>query len=95
MGLQNPIENLEKLFIRGIKQHLNFLMVVKNIEDTPAGLNRLFYDENVYRVSGTTGTFREIMQMGLEAIGDSGNAVAAEVIDLAEQSLALVAEDSD
>ena len=71
------------------------LSIVKNIEDTPSCLNRLFYDENVYRVSGSTGNFREIMQMGLEAIGDAGNAVAAEVIDLAEQSLALVAEDYD
>ena len=71
------------------------LSIVKNIEDTPAGLNRLFYDENVYRVSGRTGTFREIMQMGLEAIGDAGNAVAAEVIDLAEQSLELISEDYD
>jgi ATP phosphoribosyltransferase regulatory subunit len=35
------------------------------------------------------------MQMGLECIGDAGNAIAAEVIDLAEQSLALVAEDYD
>lgn len=68
------------------------LSIVKNMEDTPDSLNRLFYDENVYRVSGTTGTFREIMQMGLEAIGDAGNTAAAEVIDLAEQSLALVSE---
>ncbi len=71
------------------------LSIVKNIEDTPTCLNRLFYDENVYRVSGRTGTFREIMQMGLECIGDAGNAVAAEVIDLAEQSLALLSEDRD
>ena len=33
--------------------------------------------------------------MGLEAIGDAGNAVAAEVIDLAEQSLELVSGDYD
>ena len=71
------------------------LSIVKNIEDRPSSLNRLFYDENVYRVSGRTGTFREIMQMGLECIGDAGNAVAAEVIYLAEQSLALVSEDHD
>ena len=58
------------------------LSIVKNIEDKPACLNRLFYDENVYRVSGSTGTFREIMQMGLECIGDAGNPAAAEVIDL-------------
>lgn len=71
------------------------LSIVKNIEDTPAELTRLFYDENVYRVSGSTGTFREIMQMGLECIGDAGNRAAAEVIDLAEQSLGLMAEDND
>lgn len=71
------------------------LSIVKNLEDSPSSLNRLFYDENVYRVSGRTGTFREIMQMGLECIGDAGNAVAAEVIDLAEQSLELLSEDRD
>ena len=71
------------------------LSIVKNIEDRPADLNRLFYDENVYRVSGRTGTFREIMLMGLECIGDAGNKAAAEVISLAEQSLALLSEDYD
>lgn len=71
------------------------LSIVKNIEDVPSDVNRLFYDENVYRVSGRTGTFREIMQMGLECIGDADNAAAAEVIGLAEQSLALMAEDNE
>ena len=71
------------------------LSIVKNIEDKPSCINRLFYDENVYRVSGRTGTYREIMQMGLECIGDAGNGIAAEVIDLAEQSLALLAEGYD
>ena len=58
------------------------LSIVKNIEDTPDSAARLFYDENVYRVSGSTGAFREIMQMGLECIGDAGNAAAAEVIKI-------------
>ena len=71
------------------------LSIVKNIEDTPSELNRLFYDENVYRVSGSTGTFREIMQMGLECLGSADNAAAAEVIGLAEKSLELVAENND
>lgn len=71
------------------------LSIVKNIEDKTDCLNRLFYDENVYRVSGRTGTFREIMQMGLECIGDAGNAIAAEVIGLAEQSLELLSEDRE
>ena len=71
------------------------LSIVKNIEDKPSCLNRMYYDENVYRVSGRTGTYREIMQMGLECIGDAGNAIAAEVIGLAEQSLELLAENYD
>lgn len=71
------------------------LSIVKNIEDRPDRTARLFYDENVYRVSERTNSFREIMQMGLECIGDAGNKCAAEVIDLAEKSLALVAEDNE
>ena len=71
------------------------LSIVKNIEDRPDDLQKLFYDENVYRVSERTNTFREIMQMGLECIGDAGNSAAAEVICLAEESLALVAGDND
>ncbi len=71
------------------------LSIVKNIEDSPDIVARLFYDENVYRVSERTNSFREIMQMGLECIGAADNQAAAEVISLAEQSLALVAEDND
>ena len=71
------------------------LSIVRNIDDKPDGLQRLFYDENVYRVSDRTNTFREIMQMGLECIGAANNPSVTEVIDLAEQSLALVAEDHD
>ena len=71
------------------------LSIVKNIEDQPDEVQRLFYDENVYRVSDRTNTFREIMQMGLECIGAANNEAVTEVIDLAEKSLALVAEDND
>ena len=71
------------------------MSLVRNIKDRPDELQRLYYDENVYRVSERTNSFKEIMQMGLECIGDAGNPAAAEVIDLAEQSLALVAEDYD
>ena len=71
------------------------LSIVRNIDDKPDSLQRLFYDENVYRVSDRTNTFREIMQMGLECIGAANNPSVTEVIDLAEQSLALVAEDHD
>ena len=71
------------------------LSIVKNLDDRPEELQKLFYDENVYRVSERTNTFREIMQMGLECIGAADNDAAAEVIRLAEKSLALVAGDND
>lgn len=71
------------------------LSIVKNIKDRPDELQRLYYDENVYRVSDSTHTFKEIMQMGLECIGNAGNPSVTEVVDLAEKSLALVSEDHD
>lgn len=70
------------------------LSIVKNLDDRPDDLQRLFYDENVYRVSDRTNSFREIMQMGLECIGAANNPSVTEVIDLAEKSLALVAENN-
>ena len=71
------------------------LSIVRNIKDRPDELQRLYYDENVYRVSERTHTFKEIMQMGLECIGDAGNPSVTEVVDLAEQSLALICEGHD
>ena len=71
------------------------LSVVRNIKDDPGELTRLYYDENVYRVSERTNSYREIMQMGLECIGNADNAAAAEVIGLAGRSLRLLAGDRD
>lgn len=71
------------------------LSIVKNIEDRPAEIQRLYYDENVYRVSGSTNAFKEIMQMGLECIGAAGNESVTEVLDLAERSLGLISEGHD
>ena len=36
-------------------------------------INKYYYDENVYRISGGTNSFKEIAQTGLECIGDIGN----------------------
>ena len=69
------------------------LSIVRNISAAQGERVRLYYDENVYRASEKTGGFKEIMQMGLECIGNADNASAAEVICLAEQSLALLAAD--
>lgn len=71
------------------------LSIVRNIEDRPYELQRLYYDENVYRVSGRTNAFKEIMQMGLECIGAANNPSVTEIMDLAEQSLSIIAEGHD
>lgn len=62
------------------------LSIVKNTRDEP-GIRKLYYNENVYRVSGGTHTFKEIMQVGLEAIGDVDEYCIYEVLKLAAGSL--------
>ena len=62
------------------------LSIVRSIRDCSM-VSRICYDENVYRVSGSSGTFREIMQAGLECIGNLGDAELAEVALLAQKSL--------
>ena len=71
------------------------LSIVSNIDDRPAELQKLYYDENVYRVDGRTGAFREIMQMGLECIGAADNSSVTEVIELAAGSLDILSEGAD
>ena len=67
------------------------LSVVKNLADEPDALRKLCYNENVYRVSKGTGSFREIMQTGLECIGKVDTACVGELLLLAAKSLALCA----
>ncbi len=63
------------------------LSIIKNAgkaRDT----QRVYYNENVYRVDPQTRAFREIMQTGLECIGELNTLDVAEVVLLAAQSLA-------
>ena len=62
------------------------LSIVKNASDT-AALQKLYYNENVYRVNKGSQGFREMMQVGLECLGDIDNYCIAEVILLAARSL--------
>jgi ATP phosphoribosyltransferase regulatory subunit len=70
------------------------LSIVKNTKEHCGTVQRLYYDENVYRVSASTRAYKEIMQAGLECIGDVGTLELSEVIGLAAQSLALISEES-
>ena len=67
------------------------LSIVKNSPDEP-GVRKLYYNENVYRVSKGTHTFKEIMQTGLECIGDIGLLEVCEVMLLAVRSLESISD---
>ena len=67
------------------------LSIIKNAGRS-ADTQRVYYNENVYRVDPQTRTFREIMQTGLECIGNLTAMDVAEVVLLAAQSLRTLGE---
>lgn len=66
------------------------LSIIKNTEDRAGAVQKVYYNENVFRVAKGTHTFKEIMQAGLECIGDLGSYEIAEVVLLAVRSLSLL-----
>ena len=68
------------------------LSIIKNIDDKDGTTHKFFYNENVYRTSASFGGFREIMQTGLECIGEIDTYSVCEVITLAEESLKIIDE---
>ncbi len=60
------------------------LSIVKNAPEEPGAVQKVYYNENVYR------DYREILQTGLECVGDLGSYEIAEVVLLAVKSLALL-----
>ncbi len=67
------------------------LSIVKSTKDERS--YKVFYNENVYRTAGSEGEFKEIMQTGLEFIGDVDDGALSEVISLAAKSLETISED--
>ena len=68
------------------------LSIIKNGEDSPGRVQRVYYNENVYRAPGGARRFKEIMQTGLECVGDIDGYDIFEVVSLAARSLALISE---
>ena len=66
------------------------LSIIKNAEVQAGVKEKVYYNEHVYRPSGSTHKFKEIMQMGLECIGDVDGYDVCETIALAAQSLAVI-----
>lgn len=69
------------------------LSIVKNGEDRPGCKQKVYYNENIYRISDRTGQYKELMQAGLECIGDIDLYDIFEVVSLAAQSLAQISND--
>lgn len=67
------------------------LSIVKNYKPN-GGVQRLYYNENVYRISDKTHQYKEIMQVGLECMGDVDEYNLYEVIGLAAESLNTISE---
>ena len=68
------------------------LSIIKNTKDSPLSVQKVYYNENIYRVSKGTNSFKEIMQTGLECIGDIDDYSIYEVIMLALESLSSISD---
>ena len=68
------------------------LSIIKNTKDKPNSISKVYYDENVYRISKGTDTFKEITQIGLESIGAIDDYNICEVISIACKSLKTISE---
>lgn len=69
------------------------LSIIKNSKDCGDKIQKVYYDENVYRTTKGNKEFREIMQTGLECIGNIGAYEVAEVVLLALKSLEEITDD--
>ena len=69
------------------------LSIIKNAKDAAGVKEKVYYNEHVYRTSGSTHKFKEIMQMGLECIGDLDDYDVCEAIELATESLNEISAD--
>ena len=70
------------------------LSIIKNGKDQPGRVQKVYYDENVYRVSKGTHSFKEIKQVGLECMGDLDGYCRSEVVLLAAESLRRISDEA-
>ena len=69
------------------------LSIIKNSRDVKGSVQKVYYNESVYRISRGSHTYKEIMQTGLECIGDVSSYEVCEVVGLALESLSLLSKD--
>lgn len=68
------------------------ISIIKDSDDSQDMVQKLYYNENVYRVSQGAHAFKEIMQAGLECIGAIDTYSICEVILLAAKSLGVISD---
>ena len=69
------------------------LSIVKNSDAHVKGLRRVYYNENVYRVPRGGLSYKEIMQSGLECIGELDTYAIVQVLTIAAHSLETISND--
>ena len=69
------------------------LSIINNSKDRNGGTEKYYYNENVYRISESSHSYKEIMQTGLECIGDITSQDVCQVAELAIKSLETVGDD--
>lgn len=67
------------------------LSIIKNCHERQGYVQKSYYQENVYRISSGTNSFKEILQAGLECIGDLSPYDICETVLLAMMSLKIIA----
>lgn len=68
------------------------LSIIKNGKDGD-GVQKVYYNEHVYRVSKGTHSFKEFMQVGLERLGEIDDYALSEILLLATKSLETVSDE--
>ncbi|MCR4771581.1 MAG: ATP phosphoribosyltransferase regulatory subunit [Oscillospiraceae bacterium] len=63
------------------------LSVIRHTSDLPGQLRKVYYNENVYRAGRGDSGFREIMQAGLECIGEVKDEDICQTVLMAVESL--------
>ncbi|MBQ7907157.1 MAG: ATP phosphoribosyltransferase regulatory subunit [Clostridia bacterium] len=69
------------------------LSIIKNATEARGVKQKVYYSENVYRISGSTRQYKEIMQTGLECIGDIDLYDVCEAVSLSAKSLGAISKD--
>lgn len=69
------------------------LSIIKNARQRDMAIQKLYYRETVYRPGRSMQGFREIMQIGLECMGQVDSYCVLEVLTLAVKSLRIISKD--